>query len=113
MLDIPATVEGIGVGQLYRQSQGDVKEAESCLSEALLTADLCVFSHLSCCVREGACVCVCVGSGGVAVCMPLGALGRARAGEGTRKELPLSLHCMNEQSVQLIFLRPWLHSSPW
>lgn len=47
------------MGQLYLQSQGDVKEAESCLSEALLTADLCVFSHLSCCVREGMRVRVC------------------------------------------------------
>lgn len=54
MLDIPATVEMISVGQLYLRSQGDVKEAQFCPSEALLTADLCVFSHLSCCVREGA-----------------------------------------------------------
>lgn len=42
------TVEKISLGQLHLLSQGDVKEPESCLSEALLTADLCVFSHLSC-----------------------------------------------------------------
>lgn len=35
-------------GSAPSPSQGDVKEPESCLSEALLTADLCVFSHLSC-----------------------------------------------------------------
>lgn len=56
-------------------------------------------------------MCVCLWSGGVAVGMPPGALGRAHAGEGT--ELPLSLRCMNEQSVQLIFARPWLQSSSW
>lgn len=52
-------MEKIGLGQLHLLSQGDVKEPESCLSEALLTADLCVFSHLSC-----RAVCVCVGGEG-------------------------------------------------
>lgn len=83
MLDAPATVgEGggqIGLGQLYRLNQGDVKEAEACLSEALLTADLCVFFHLSRCVREGAGV---SGARAGLYCVPTGALGRARAGKG-------------------------------
>lgn len=77
------------MGQLHLLSQGDVKEAESCLSEALLTADLCVFSHLSCCVEESARV-------RARACWELrraglratgGALGRARAGEETLKDL--------------------------
>lgn len=45
--------------RLHLPSQGDVKEAESCLSEALLTADLCVFPHLS---RRAVCArCTCTG----------------------------------------------------
>lgn len=51
-------MEKISLGQLHLLSQGDVKEPESCLSEALLTADLCVLSHLSC---QAMCLCVCVG----------------------------------------------------
>lgn len=92
------TVEKIGLGQLQLLSQGDVKESESCLSEALLTADLCVFSHLSCradyvcalvvkaaCLRAGWCIWMCM------------------CKWGTLKDLSLSLCCVNEQSVLLIF----------
>lgn len=91
-------MEKIGLGQLHLLSQGDVKESESCLSEALLTADLCVFSHLSCradyvcalvvkgaCLRAGWCIWMCM------------------CKWGTLKDLSLSLCCVNEQSVLLIF----------
>lgn len=74
---------------------------------------LCLFPSIVLRVGERGCARVRVGSWGVPVCMPPGALGRARAGEGTLKDLPVLPRCMSEQSVQLIFARPWLQSSPW
>lgn len=78
---------GGSLGQLHLLSQGDVKEAESCLSEALLTADLCVFSHLSCCVWESARARARWGLRRAGLHATGGALCRARAGEETLKDL--------------------------
>ena len=93
------------MGQLHLLSQGDVKEPESCLSEALLTADLCVFSHLSCrvvCVCVCVRVCVCVGGEGCVFACQFRCIRMCACKWGTLKDPSLSLCCLNEQSVLLI-----------
>lgn len=91
-------VEKICLGQLHLLSQGDVKQSESCLSEALLTADLCVFSHLSC-RAEYVCVSVVKGA-----CLPAWwCIWMCMCKWETLRDLSLPLSCVDEQSVLLIF----------
>lgn len=86
----------MSLGQLHLLSQGDVKGPESCLSEALLTADLCVFSHLSQCS-------VCVSAVKDACLRASWCIWIWACKWGTLKDLSLLLCCVNEQSVLLIF----------
>ena len=110
-------MEKISLGQLHLPSQGDVKEPESCLSEALLTADLCVFSHLSrravcMCVSVCARACVCVSDEGcLFACQLVHFWTCARKCE-TLKDPSLSSRCVNEQSVLLIFSQAYPAPAP-